>query len=73
MDERYAKIINLPHHVSTRRPPMTLNSRAAQFAPFAALSGYNDDIDDTAREAADGFSDGIYYAECEKPADDDDK
>ncbi len=35
----YNDIINLPHHVSTHFPRMTLESRAAQFAPFAALTG----------------------------------
>ena len=35
----YNDIINLPHHVSTHFPRMTLGNRAAQFAPFAALTG----------------------------------
>ena len=36
--EKYEDIINLPHHVSTRHPQMPMWSRAAQFAPFAALN-----------------------------------
>lgn len=37
----YADIIDLPHHVSRRHPQMSLMNRAAQFAPFSALSGYD--------------------------------
>lgn len=37
----YADIINLPHHVSKRHPQMSMLNRAAQFAPFAALTGYD--------------------------------
>lgn len=46
----YADIINLPHHVSTVHPQMTMVQRAAQFSPFAALVGYEDVIDETARQ-----------------------
>ena len=48
-DTPYEDIINLPHHVSRRRPQMPMRNRAAQFAPFAALSGYGEAIDETAR------------------------
>lgn len=41
---RYDKIINLPHHVSAVRIPMPLCSRASQFASFAALTGYEEEI-----------------------------
>ena len=44
----YADIIDLPHHTSTKYPRMTPEMRAAQFAPFAALSGYEDVIEETA-------------------------
>jgi hypothetical protein len=37
----YDDIINLPHHVSAKRPQMSMLDRAAQFAPFAALTGYD--------------------------------
>ena len=40
----YDDIINLPHHVSKRHPQMSMWNRAAQFAPFAALTGYDDAI-----------------------------
>ncbi len=49
MNERYEKIINLPHHTSPKREPMQRSDRAAQFAPYAALSGYEDAVVETAR------------------------
>lgn len=49
MNEKYEKIINLPHHVSKTRPPMSRSDRAAQFAPYSALSGYEDAVEETAR------------------------
>ena len=45
----YEDIVNLPHPQSGRHPQMPLESRAAQFAPFAALTGHNDAIAETAR------------------------
>ena len=49
MNNRYDEIINLPHHVSTTRPQMPMSDRAAQFAPFAALTGYDSAIKETGR------------------------
>ena len=46
---RYHDIINLPHHVSPTRKQMSMHDRAAQFAPFAALVGYDDAVAETAR------------------------
>ena len=46
---KYEDIINLPHHISKKHPQMTMESRAAQFAPFAALVGYEDAVEETAR------------------------
>ena len=45
----YDDIINLPHHVSSSRPHMSSFDRAAQFSPFAALTGYDDVVKETAR------------------------
>lgn len=45
----YDDIIRLPRPVSTAHPRMSLYDRAAQFAPFKALSGYEDDVEETAR------------------------
>ena len=42
-------MLALPHHVSRKHPPMSLHDRAAQFSPFAALTGYEDAIEETAR------------------------
>ena len=49
MTEDYSDIINLPHHVSRNHPQMPMMARAAQFAPFAALTGYDTVIHETAR------------------------
>lgn len=45
----YQEIINLPHHVSKTHPQMPMSDRAAQFSPFAALTGYNSAIRETGR------------------------
>ncbi len=45
----YSDIIDHPHHVSTIHPPMASEKRAAQFSPFAALTGFEDAIDEEAR------------------------
>lgn len=45
----YDDIINLPHHQSQRRVHMSLHDRAAQFAPFAALKGYDEAVMEMAR------------------------
>ena len=46
----YDDIINLPHHVSKRHSQMSMKQRAAQFAPFAALNGYDKAIQDANQE-----------------------
>lgn len=46
---KYNDIINLSHHVSKKHPQMSLEARSAQFAPFSALTGYEDIIEETAR------------------------
>lgn len=45
----YADMLNLPHHRSPKRAGMNQQDRAAQFAPFAALSGYELEIAEAAR------------------------
>ncbi|MCD7772402.1 MAG: YolD-like family protein [Oscillospiraceae bacterium] len=49
MSKDYSDIINLPHHVSETRPHMSMRDRAAQFSPFAALTGYDAAVKETAR------------------------
>ncbi len=46
---KYDDIINLPHHESARRAGMPMKDRAAQFSPFAALTGYEDVIEESGR------------------------
>ncbi len=49
MTDTYEDIISLPHHVSQKRPRMPVADRAAQFSPFAALTGFDAAISETAR------------------------
>ena len=49
MSDEYKDIINLPHHVSSKRLQMPMLDRAAQFSPFASLTGYDDAIHETGR------------------------
>ena len=49
MNGKYNEIMGLPHHVSKNRPQMPMSDRAAQFAPFAALTGYDAAIKETGR------------------------
>ncbi len=46
---RYDDIIDLPCHISKTRPHMSILDRAAQFSPFAALSGYDDAVKEAMR------------------------
>lgn len=51
VQQKYEDILNLPHHVSETHPPMPTADRASQFAPFAALTGYKEAIEETERMA----------------------
>lgn len=53
-EKKYGDILHLPHHVSSVHPHMPVSDRAAQFAPFAALTGYGDVIKETARQTDEG-------------------
>ena len=48
-EEKYGDILNLPHHRSKVHPQMSIYDRAAQFSPFAALTGHEAAIKETAR------------------------
>lgn len=50
MEQSYQDIIDLPHPVSRRHPQMPRIDRAAQFSPFAALTGYEDLILESVEE-----------------------
>ena len=47
----YDDIINLPYRKSTRHKQMSIEARAAQFAPFAALTGFDEAVEETVRES----------------------
>ena len=49
-EDTYADIIHLPHHVSKNHPQMSMADRAAQFSPFAALTGHDEAIAEAARQ-----------------------
>ena len=51
----YDDIINLPHHVSKKHPQMTMWNRAAQFAPFAAVKGYEKAVMETVRKNEESY------------------
>jgi hypothetical protein len=48
-DDNYEDIIDMPHHVSATRRQMTMEERAAQFSPFAALTGHQNAVKETQR------------------------
>jgi hypothetical protein len=52
---KYDDIINLPHPTSTKHPRMSMHDRAAQFSPFAALTGHEEAIEETAQIYTDTF------------------
>ena len=54
-EHRYDDIIQLPHHQSTKRAHMSLHDRAAQFAPFAALTGHEAAIEEMVRLNVDRY------------------
>lgn len=54
MKGKYDDIIDLPHPTSKRHPRMSMEARAAQFAPFAALTGFGDVIEQTADRVNNG-------------------
>ena len=65
----YSEIINLPHHQSETHPRMSMHNRAAQFSPFAALTGYEEMVNDKAsyhNEAQDPRKNGSVVAVSEE-------
>ena len=60
MTHYYDDIIHLPHHVSKRHPQMSMWNRAAQFAPFSALTGYDESIKKQATE----YEKTDYFPDC---------
>ncbi len=56
-NNKYEDIINLPHHVSTKHSKMSIEQRAAQFAPFAALVGFEERVKIVSEEVEKSFED----------------
>lgn len=48
MKNDYSDLLTLPHHVSDTHPRLSMEQRAAQFMPFAALTGFSESIETTA-------------------------
>lgn len=61
--DSYDDIINLPHHISLKRPQMPMHDRAAQFSPFAALTGYDEAIKEEGRLTSGRIELGEYETE----------
>ncbi len=55
---KYDDIINLPNHESKKHPRLSMEQRAAQFAPFAALTGYGDAIEETTKLSEKSYEEG---------------
>ena len=62
-EDSYDDIINLPHHISLKRPQMPMHDRAAQFSPFAALTGYDEAIKEEGRLTSGRIELGEYESE----------
>ena len=60
MNKKYEDMLDMEHHVSKKHPQMSMHDRAAQFSPFAALTGYDEAADDTVRADIDGKVDTEY-------------
>jgi len=60
MNKKYEDMLDMEHHVSKKHPRMSMHDRAAQFSPFAALTGYDEAVDDTVRADIDGKVDTEY-------------
>ena len=61
--EKYKDIIDMPHHVSKKHPQMSLQARAGQFAPFAALTGYDESIEKQEVVSAEENDRSTYFEE----------
>lgn len=61
----YSNIIDHPHHRSDKHPHMPMSTRAAQFSPFAALTGYDEAVDETARRSIDEVTNELEYEEID--------
>ena len=53
MNDNYEDIIHLPHHISKHHPQMSMDTRAAQFSPFSALTGYAEALEQKRKDHED--------------------
>ncbi len=65
MTDKYSDMYDLPHPVSKRHTQMPIEDRAAQFSPFAALTGYEEVIDEAAQVP---YEEGVEFVETEEGA-----
>ncbi len=68
---KYDDMIDMPHHVSVKHPQMAIEDRAAQFSPFAALTGHEAAIRETARMAEEKIREKDTYRNGEAVSDED--
>lgn len=61
--EKYKDIIDMPHHVSETHPQMSMQARAGQFAPFAALTGYDESVAKQSVISAEENDKSVYFEE----------
>jgi len=54
-EQRYGHIIHMEHPVSKKHKPMSREQRAAQFAPFAALTGYDKVVSESVERAKEDY------------------
>lgn len=66
MKDKYRQIIDREHPTSLRHPRMSMQNRAAQFAPFAALTGHDEAIKETAEEKLEEMENSLYTGEVEE-------
>lgn len=62
-EEKYRDIIDLPHPISRKHPHMSLEARAAQFAPFAALTGHKEELQEERRLTKNKIIQDVEYRE----------
>ena len=60
IEKKYEEIINMEHHISKKHKPMSIEARSAQFAPYATLKGYGDEIKETSKKIEEKYEKNKY-------------